>query len=133
MTRCTDSSCHLVICTVLVAAHSCACYNPLPYASYRQRRRPAAIHSGRRVRRSLMGRMESDVSMRRDLLRQRLQWLIAQDTPGAATIDTQIEDLLQDILDQDLAPLPALAWIDDRDEDQRIVVTGMGLLTPLGI
>ena len=80
-----------------------------------------------------MGRMESDVAVRRDLLRQRLQRLIAQDTPAATTIDAQIEELLQDILDEDLAPLPALAWADDRDEDQRIVVTGMGLLTPLGI
>ncbi len=80
-----------------------------------------------------MGRMESDVSVRRELLRQRLQRLIAQDTPGATTIDTQIEELLQDILDEDLAPLPALAWADDSDENQRIVVTGMGLLTPLGI
>jgi 3-oxoacyl-[acyl-carrier-protein] synthase II len=77
--------------------------------------------------------MESDVAVRRDLLRQRLQRLIAQDTPAATTIDAQIEELLQDILDEDLAPLPALAWADDRDEDQRIVVTGMGLLTPLGI
>ncbi len=79
-----------------------------------------------------MGRMESDVSVRRDLMRQRLQRLIAQDMPAAATIDAQIEELLQDILDEDLAPLPARAWADDRDEDQRIVVTGMGLLTPLG-
>ncbi len=80
-----------------------------------------------------MGRMESDMRVRRDLLRQRLQRLIAQDTPGTTMIDAQIEDLLHDILEEDLAPLPTLAWDDDRDEDQRIVVTGMGLLTPLGI
>ena len=80
-----------------------------------------------------MGRMESDVSMRRDWLRQRLQRLIAQDQPTVTMIDAQIEELLQDILDEDLAPQPARAWIDDRDEDQRIVVTGIGLLTPLGI
>jgi 3-oxoacyl-[acyl-carrier-protein] synthase II len=77
--------------------------------------------------------MESDLSVRRDLLRQRLQRLIAQNPPAATPIDVQIEELLQDILDEDLAPLPTLAWADDRDEDQRIVVTGMGLLTPLGI
>jgi len=77
--------------------------------------------------------MESDVSVRRDLLRQRLQRLIAQETPAVSVLDAQIEDLLHDILEEDLAPLPALAWEDERDEDQRIVVTGMGLLTPLGI
>ena len=65
-----------------------------------------------------MGRMESDVGVRRLLLRQRLRQLIAQDTPATTTIDAQIEELLQDILDEDLAPLPALAWPDDRDEDQ---------------
>ncbi len=80
-----------------------------------------------------MGRMESDLIARRDLLRQRLQRLMAQDTPVATTIEAQIEALLQDIHDEDLARLPAPAWANDRDEDQRIVVTGMGLLTPLGI
>jgi len=80
-----------------------------------------------------MGRTESLVSVRRDLLRQRLQRLIAQDMPSATMIDEQIEELLHDILDEDLAPQPALAWDDDRDDDQRLVVTGMGLLTPLGI
>jgi len=77
--------------------------------------------------------MDSDVSVRRDLLRQRLQRLIAQDMPTATMLDAQIEELLHDILEEDLAPQPALAWDDDRDEDQRIVVTGMGMLTPLGI
>ena len=80
-----------------------------------------------------MGRTKSDIGARRELLRHRLRRLIERDAPGAVTIDAQIEDLLQDILDEELAPLPALAWTGDRDEDERIVVTGMGLLTPLGI
>jgi 3-oxoacyl-[acyl-carrier-protein] synthase II len=79
-----------------------------------------------------MGRTESDIGARRDLLRHRLRLLAGLEGPGAATIDPQIEELLQDILEEDIAPLPARARADDRDEDERIVVTGMGLLTPLG-
>jgi 3-oxoacyl-[acyl-carrier-protein] synthase II len=80
-----------------------------------------------------MVRMESEGRARADLLRQRLMRLIDQGVAGAATIDVQIDELLQDILEEDLVPQPAAAWAEDRDEDDRIVVTGMGLVTPLGI
>nr|HRC75670.1 beta-ketoacyl synthase N-terminal-like domain-containing protein [Kouleothrix sp.] len=74
----------------------------------------------------------------RAALRQRLLQLVRQ---GAAetTIDAQIDDLLEEILhdeeliDDDLVAQPAPAWADTRDEDSRVVVTGMGVLTPLGI
>jgi 3-oxoacyl-[acyl-carrier-protein] synthase II len=70
---------------------------------------------------------------RRELLRRRLMQLFDRDAPGATTIEAQIEELLEDILVEDVALQPALARLDHGDEDERIVVTGMGLVTPLGI
>ena len=74
----------------------------------------------------------------REVLRQRLVQLVRRGA-SEATIDAQIDDLLADILDDEellddtLAPQVAPAWADTRDEDSRVVVTGMGVLTPLGI
>ena len=56
-----------------------------------------------------------------------------------AAIETQIDDLLEEILHDDqliddaVSAQPVPAWAEARDEDDRIVVTGMGVLSPLGI
>jgi 3-oxoacyl-[acyl-carrier-protein] synthase II len=77
--------------------------------------------------------MESAARARAARLRERLRRLVDRDVAGAATIEVQIDELLQDILEEDLTPQPAAAWAQERDEDDRIVITGMGLVTPLGI
>lgn len=74
----------------------------------------------------------------RDALRSRLLQLASLGASGASIdlqIDTLLEEILHDeqLLEDDLVPQPLPAWAEARDEDSRIVVTGMGVLTPLGI
>ena len=71
--------------------------------------------------------------VRRELLRRRLMQLFDRAVAGAASIEAQIDDLLAEILHDDLSPQPLHARIDSRDEDDRIVVTGMGVVTPLAV
>jgi 3-oxoacyl-[acyl-carrier-protein] synthase II len=47
-------------------------------------------------------------------------------------IAAQIAELLDEALDEDLLALPQPQRLDYADEDQRIVVTGMGAVTPFG-
>jgi 3-oxoacyl-[acyl-carrier-protein] synthase II len=73
----------------------------------------------------------------RQLLRARLLELTtihaASSGVSLGIIERQIDDLLEEVLDEGLIPAPLPALMSDRTEDERIVVTGMGVLTPLGI
>jgi 3-oxoacyl-[acyl-carrier-protein] synthase II len=71
---------------------------------------------------------------RRNLLRDQLIRLATHS--GESDLDAiarQIDVLLEDAFEDELIPKPASAWADERNEDERVVVTGMGAVTPLGI
>ncbi|HEU4984120.1 MAG TPA: beta-ketoacyl synthase N-terminal-like domain-containing protein, partial [Nitrososphaera sp.] len=55
------------------------------------------------------------------------------DVTSVESIERQVDELLEEILDDDILPEPATAIPSTRDEEQRVVVTGMGVVTPLGI
>jgi 3-oxoacyl-[acyl-carrier-protein] synthase II len=69
---------------------------------------------------------------RRLLLRQQLLALVGI-TSDTDLIERQIDALLEKVWDDLPQTLPLRSKNDDLDEDQRIVVTGMGLVTPLGL
>lgn len=81
--------------------------------------------------------MAQGCSGQREALRQRLlTWALSGDVTSEETLSEQIEHLLEDVLhEQEDVTLPQTLpqLLDDRPEDQRVVVTGMGLVTPFGI
>ncbi|MCU0492922.1 MAG: beta-ketoacyl-ACP synthase II [Chloroflexaceae bacterium] len=72
------------------------------------------------------------IGKRRARLRQQLLALI-RDVVSQEELEAQIDHLLAEVLEDAPLALPERLAIDDEDEDQRIVVTGMGLVTPFGI
>ena len=74
----------------------------------------------------------NDATERRAHARQRLIELVSVAEAPDVLIERQIDALLDEIGLEELDTLPAPAPFDAWNEDQRIVVTGMGLITPLG-
>ncbi|GAB4126021.1 MAG: beta-ketoacyl-ACP synthase II [Roseiflexaceae bacterium] len=70
---------------------------------------------------------------RRAYLRARLLELATTHGSSLDLLGEQIDELLEEAFDEQLIPAPLPAFASERPEDQRIVVTGMGVLTPLGI
>lgn len=68
---------------------------------------------------------------RRELLRSELLALIRDS--AVEDLEAQIDRLLAEVLEDDpiVAPLPRL--LDEQDEGDRIVITGMGVVSPFGV
>lgn len=76
-----------------------------------------------------------DQHTKRQLLRERLLALTSapRSVDALESIEAQIDVLLEDLLDEAAEISPAPALTSSRTEDERVVVTGIGVLTPLGI
>ncbi len=78
-----------------------------------------------------MTRITSDQRM---ALRQRLMALaLSEKTTPEESLADQIDHLLEEVLEDEPLTLPRLAPVDAYSEDQRVVVTGLGLVTPFGM
>lgn len=70
----------------------------------------------------------------REQLRARLLMLSSQyEVITEETLGQQIDRLLEDILSEQAFPSVMTLPLEERDEDERIVITGMGAMTPFGI
>src|SRR5262245_29139092 len=78
--------------------------------------------------------MPKNTGKRREALRRLLALASTRDIDVPESIASQIEDLLEEVLEDDdllTEPLPLRA--DEGNENERIVVTGLGLVTPFGL
>jgi len=69
----------------------------------------------------------------RRALRNRLLALSALRDADPALLEIEIDELIEEALQDEPELEPARARLDEWNEDERVVVTGIGVLTPLGI
>jgi 3-oxoacyl-[acyl-carrier-protein] synthase II len=53
--------------------------------------------------------------------------------PTSSELDIQINELLAEVLEDEPVVAPRRLSTDDEDEDQRVVVTGIGVISPFGV
>jgi 3-oxoacyl-[acyl-carrier-protein] synthase II len=65
--------------------------------------------------------------------RARAELLAMMHATEADDIELRIDALLADVLDEEPIVAPRRLPLDDEDEDQRVVVTGLGVVSPFGV
>ncbi|NJO05694.1 MAG: beta-ketoacyl-ACP synthase II [Chloroflexaceae bacterium] len=78
--------------------------------------------------------MAQTTTEKRERLREQLlAWALTRDVETKETIADQIDHLLEEVLHQAPDTQAALLRLDADDDDERVVITGLGLVTPFGI